>query len=86
MIRGPRPRAATSASRRGLRAGGEMEDAWALFPGGRWGGVPLGGSGRVTRLYQAALLEIGVATHAVASADAVVRGFCALHAMTAAAR
>lgn len=86
MIRGTLPRTATSAYLRGLLAGAEIADALALFPGLRSASVPLVGSGPVTRLYQAALSEIGIATHAVASADAVVRGFSALHAMTATAR
>jgi len=81
MIRGALPRDQTSSYLRGLLAGAEIADALALFPALGSASVPLVGSGPVTRLYQAALAELGIAAHAVASAEAVVRGFSAIHAI-----
>lgn len=81
MIRGALPRDQTSSYLRGLLAGAEIADALALFPALRSASVPLVGSGPVTRLYQAALAELGIAAHTVASAEAVVRGFSAIHAI-----
>lgn len=81
MIRGALPRDQTSSYLRGLLVGAEIADALALFPALRSASVPLVGSGPVTRLYQAALAELGIAAHTVASAEAVVRGVSAIHAI-----
>jgi 2-dehydro-3-deoxygalactonokinase len=81
MIRGALPRDQTSSYLRGLLAGAEIADALALFPALKSASVPLVGSGPVTRLYQAALAELGIAAHTVAFAEAVVRGFSAIHAI-----
>lgn len=86
MIRGALPRAETSSYLRGLLAGAEVSDAAALFPSLKNASVPLVGSGPVTRLYQAALAELGIEAHTVESADAVVRGFSAIHAIASASR
>ncbi len=81
MIRGTLARADTSSYLRGLLAGSEIADALALFPALRTTTVPLVGSAPVCRLYQAALDALGIAARPVASADAIVRGFSALHAV-----
>ncbi len=89
VIRGMLPRADSSSYLRGVLVGAEIKDATALFPalgeGDVWAGqrpaLPVIGSGPVTVMYQAALNELGVASQAVASADAVVRGFSAIHSM-----
>jgi 2-dehydro-3-deoxygalactonokinase len=86
MIRGALPRDQTSSYLRGLLAGAEIADALALFPALRSASVPLVGSGPVTRLYQAALAELGIEAHAIASAEAVIRGFSAIHTMAGTAR
>ena len=86
LIRGALPRTATSSYLRGLLAGAEIADALVLFPGLRHMSVPLVGSGPVTRLYRAAMAELGINAHPVSSADAAVRGFRALHAMASAER
>lgn len=84
MIRRALPRDQTSSYLRGLLVGAEIADALALFPSLRDASVPLVGSGPVNLLYQAALAELGIAARPTASPDAVVRGFSAIHAMTAA--
>ncbi len=81
MIRGILPRTETSSYLRGLLAGAEIADALALFPALRTATLPLVGSAPVCRLYQAALETLGIAARPVASADAIVRGFSAIHAV-----
>lgn len=86
MIRGALPRAETSSYLRGLLAGAEVSDAAALFPSMKHTPVPLVGSGPVTRLYQAAMAELGIEARPVKSADAVIRGFSAIHTIANARR
>ncbi len=94
VIRGVLARADSSSYLRGVLVGAEVADAGALFSaigdGGAGAGqrpaLPVVGSGPVVALYQAALEELGIASRAVASADAVVRGFAAIHAMATPAR
>ncbi len=94
VVRGVLMRGDSSSYLRGVLVGAEIKDAMGLFPaigdGDAWAGqrpaLPVVGSGPVTAMYQAALGELGIASHAVASADAVVRGFAAIHGMTAASR
>jgi len=81
MIRGTLPRAETSSYLRGLLAGAEIADALALFPALRTAALPLVGSAPVCRLYHAALETLGIAARPIASADAIVRGFSAIHAV-----
>lgn len=81
MIRGTLARADTSSYLRGLLAGSEIADALALFPELRTTTVPLVGSAPVCALYQATLAALGIAARPVASADAVARGFAAIHAL-----
>lgn len=80
VIRGMLPKADASAYLRGLVIGSEIADALALFPqpGGR--AIPLVGSTAVCALYAAALDELGIASHTVASADAIARGFVEIDA------
>jgi len=86
MIRGALRRDQTSSYLRGLLAGAEIADAVVLFPALGDASVPLVGSGPVTRLYQAALAERGFDAHTVASADAVIQGFSAIHAIAGPSR
>lgn len=89
VIRGVLARADSSSYLRGVLVGAEIKDAMGLFPalgGGAAGAgqrpaLPVVGSGPVTVMYQAALDELGISSRAVASADAVVQGFSAIHAM-----
>lgn len=83
VVRGVLPRTESSAYLRGLLAGAEIADALALYPQLQQACVPLIGSAPVCRLYQAALAAMGIASRPVASADAVVRGFHALHQLAA---
>lgn len=94
VIRGVLERVESSSYLRGVLVGAEIKDATGLFAalGGSAGdagqrpALPVVGSGPVTVMYQAALEELGIASRAVASADAVVRGFTAIHGMTSASR
>ena len=94
VIRGTLARSESSSYLRGVLVGAEIGDAMGLFPAlgdaGAWAGqrpaLPVGGSGAVTAMYRAALGELGVESRAVASAEAVVHGFSAIHAMAEATR
>ncbi|WP_282295777.1 2-dehydro-3-deoxygalactonokinase [Stenotrophomonas sp. PS02289] len=94
VIRGMLERADSSSYLRGVLVGAEIGDAMGLFPAlgdrdaraGQRPALPVVGSGPVTVMYQAALSELGVESRGVASADAVVRGFAAIHAMASAPR
>lgn len=81
MIRGTLARADTASCLRGLLAGAEIADALALFQALRTSTVPLVGSAPVCRLYQCALAALDIAARPVPSADAVVHGFVAIHAL-----
>ncbi|MFE0500101.1 2-dehydro-3-deoxygalactonokinase [Lysobacter soli] len=80
VIRGMLPKADASAYLRGLLIGSEIADALALFPRRENVAIPLVGSPAVCALYAAALEELGIASHAVASADAIARGFVEIDA------
>jgi 2-dehydro-3-deoxygalactonokinase len=94
VIRGMLERADSSSYLRGVLVGAEIGDAMGLFVAigedsaraGQRPALPVVGSGPVVALYQAALAELGVASRPVASADAVVRGFSAIHAMATGTR
>lgn len=80
VIRGMLPKADASAYLRGLLIGSEIVDALELFPRRENVAIPLVGSPAVCALYAAALDELGIASHAVASADAIARGFVEIDA------
>ncbi len=94
VIRGMLDRAESSSYLRGLLVGAEIGDAMGLFVtigegsarASQRPALPVVGSGPVVALYRAALEELGIASQAVASADAVVKGFSAIHAMANGAR
>lgn len=81
VIRGALARKDASAYLRGVIIGSEIADALALYPQMRTATLPLVGSAAVGALYQAALVELGIASRPVASADAVVRGFLEIDAL-----
>lgn len=81
FIRGVLPRQEASAYLRGVLIGAELADARRLFPALATCAVPLVGSAAVCALYEAALQEIGIASHVVASADAVARGLMEIDAL-----
>jgi len=80
VIRGLLPKANASSYLRGLLIGSEIADALALFPQPRGRAMPLVGSPAVCALYGAALDELGIASRAVASSDAIARGFAEIDA------
>jgi len=80
VIRGLLPKANASSYLRGLLIGSEIADALALFPQPRGRAMPLVGSPAVCALYAAALDELGSASRAVASSDAIARGFAEIDA------
>jgi len=80
VIRGLLPKANASSYLRGLLIGSEIADALALFPQPRGRAMPLVGSPAVCALYAAALDELGIASRAVASSDAIARGFAEIDA------
>ncbi|WP_343614869.1 2-dehydro-3-deoxygalactonokinase [Novosphingobium sp.] len=79
VMRGDLPRGESASYIRGLLIGAEIADALDACPGLAEAPVPLIGNEPLSRLYAAALASVGVESRLVASRDACLRGFCALH-------
>lgn len=79
VMRGQLRREDAASYLRGLLIGAEIADAVAVHPGLADATVPLIGSGQVCALYASALSSAGIASRFVASGQACVHGFLALH-------
>lgn len=82
VIRGELARSDAASYIRGLLIGAEIADALAVFPTLGTGVVPLVGNEALGRLYAAALDAAGIASRQIASQQACLLGFRAIHRAT----
>lgn len=84
VMRGDLARGESASYIRGLLIGAEIADAFDACPGLADAPVPLIGNEALSRLYASALASVGVESRVVASREACLQGFRALHEATGA--